>query len=236
MHRSQVREDLGRYLAEGPHLCRELASARHQVDVVVLRDDATQDHVDIAQKLVQRGAQAYACGARDMALISESQSPQSILASAAFHSERPLGTRAIALDAVSDPGNVGTIIRCAAWFGFTDVVLGEQCADVYNPKTMRATVGAALRVNVIRQRKLDAWIASLDKRPIIAAVPRGGELPSALSELNSFLIIIGSETHGIRDSIMKQCSHYLSIPGLGETESLNAAMAAAIICYEARRT
>jgi TrmH family RNA methyltransferase len=235
LHRAPFREEVSLYMAEGAHLCRELAAAGHPVDVVVLRDDAAYQQVEVARRLAQRGARLYACGEKDMELLTDTQAPQSIVAIARYHSERPLGARGIALDAVGDPGNVGTIIRCAAWFGFSDVVLGMQSADLYNSKTMRATSGAALRVNVIRQRRLPDWLKALDKRPVVAAVPRGGEPPGILSQMRSFILVIGSEAHGITPAVMDLATHSVSIPGLGETESLNAAMAAAVLAYEGRQ-
>ena len=236
LRKSGAREDLQQYMAEGPHLATDLARSGHVPRVVVVRDDATQEIQDVALRLLAKGAEVYACGQKDMERATDATTPQSIVCVMPFHPERPIGARVLALDAVSDPGNVGTMIRTAAWFGFTDVVLGMGCADLYNPKTMRSTAGAALVINVVRRRKLDDWMLSLDDRPRIAAVARGGEDPSLLASSEQFVLVIGSEAHGIATPVAKACTHHVTIPGSDGVESLNAAMAAAILCYEGRST
>lgn len=236
LRRSSTRDSRAQYVAEGPHLAADIVRSSITPAIVVLRDDADNDIRELAERMRGAGAETYACGEKDMDLMTDATSPQSILCVMPYHPERPLGDRALVLDAVSDPGNVGTMIRTAAWFGFTDVVLGLGCADLYNPKTMRSTAGAALTINVIRKKKLDQWLLSLDDRPRFAAVPRGGDDPSVLADTERFVILIGSEAHGIAPSIAKNCTREITIPGNDGVESLNAAIAASILCYEGRRT
>ena len=140
----------------------------------------------------------------------------------------------IVLDAVSDPGNVGTIIRCAKWFGLTDVVLGDGCADLYNAKTMRAAAGAAFGINVIRKAQLFQFLDKVTDIPIVATMPISGELPSVLNGMEKFAIVIGSEAHGISHDVLSRCTRRVTIPGGNGVESLNAAVATALLCYEAR--
>jgi len=235
LRKAAVREAQRRYVAEGPHLAADIAASTLVPEIVVVRNDADHATQEIAERLASRGASLYTCGSHDMDLITDAASPQPILCVMAYHPERPLGDRILALDAVSDPGNVGTMIRTAAWFGFTDVVLGTGCADLYNPKVMRSTAGAALVINVVRRRQLDAWMASLDERPRVAAVARGGEPPAILHPMERFVVVIGSEAHGISPDNQRHCTHMVTIPGHSGVESLNAATAAAILCYEGRR-
>ncbi len=234
LRRSAARDAHQQYVAEGPHLAADIAASSMTPLIVILQDGADNDTLELADRLRSGGADLYACGEKDMGLISDASSPQSILCVMPYHPERPLGGRVLVLDAVSDPGNVGTMIRTAAWFGFSDVVLGLGCADLYNPKTMRSTAGAALSINVIRKKKLDQWLQTMDERPRYAAVPRGGEHPSVLGSHDRFLLLIGSEAHGIAPSVAKLCTHEITIPGSDGVESLNAAVAAAILCYEGR--
>ena len=235
LRRSATRDVRSQYVAEGPHLAADIARSTISPVIVALRDDAPDEIRELAIRLQGAGADLYLCGEKDMDLMSDASAPQPILCVMPYHPERPLGDRALILDAVSDPGNVGTMIRTAAWFGFTDVVLGLGCADLYNPKTMRSTAGAALTVNVVRKKKLDQWLQSLDDRPRFAAVPRNGQDPTVLGTHDRFVILIGSEAHGIAPSVAKQCTDEITIPGAEGVESLNAAMAAAILCYEGRK-
>ncbi|RPI69498.1 MAG: RNA methyltransferase [Ignavibacteriae bacterium] len=234
LHRTQHRDEQQEYLAEGPHVLQELLRAGHLPAVVIVRDDADEEMRSLAFDCRDRNVAVFASGRKDMELMSDAAAPQAILAAVPYHAERPVGNRVLALDAVADPGNVGTIIRCAAWFGFTDVVLGIGSADVYNPKTVRSTAGALAHVNLIRKRELDAWLSSLDERPRFAAVARGGAAPERLASASNFVLVVGSEAHGVHPSVLDHCTEHLTIPGSGGSESLNAAMATAIFCYEGR--
>lgn len=167
--------------------------------------------------------------------MADAAAPQDILLVAPFFDEVPLGPRVVILDAVSDPGNVGTIIRSAVWFGCTDVVLGEGCADLYNPKVVRSTAGALARINVLRKRSIVDVVPELGQRPIIAATARGGAEPTALHDMSTWAMLIGSEAHGLHEDISALATMTITVPGGHGAESLNAAVAASILLYEARR-
>ena len=235
LHRSSFREERQEFLAEGPHVLDEILRAGIRPGVVIVRDDASFEIQDLVERCVHDNIPVFASGAKDMELMSDASAPQAVLCAAPYRTEDAIGERVLVLDAVSDPGNVGTMIRCAAWFGFTDVVLGVGCADLYNPKTIRSTVGAAFHINVLRKRELSSWLQHISDRPHFAAVARGGESPDRLVNESTFALVIGSEAHGISADVEASCTARLSIPGSGGSESLNAAMAAAILCYEGRK-
>jgi len=202
---------------------------------VVLRDDASEESKEIARMFGLRGSDVFGSGHKDMNLMSDAIASQDILIVVPFLEERALGKRVVMLDGVSDPGNVGTIIRSASWFGFTDVVLGDGCADVYNPKVVRSTAGAMCRMNIRRKCTLLEVLDGFANVPRVAAVARGGSLPSSLQGIPEFAIVIGSEAHGVKPALMQKMSMTVTIPGGNGTESLNAAIASAIILYEASR-
>jgi TrmH family RNA methyltransferase len=144
----------------------------------------------------------------------------------------------LALDNVQDPGNLGTIIRIADWFGIEDIFCSVGTADIYNPKTIQATMGAIARVKV-HYVDLPSFIASLKgKAPIYGTFLDGDNIYSKNLESNG-LIIMGNEGNGIG----KECSEYVTerlfIPnypvGRATSESLNVSVATAIICSEFRR-
>ncbi|MBK6761196.1 MAG: RNA methyltransferase [Ignavibacteria bacterium] len=235
LQRSSEREKTQQFLAEGPHACGDLLSAGIDPKTVVLRDDASEECRAIAEAFERRGANVYGSGSKDMGLMADAAAPQDILLVAPFFTEAPLGERVVILDAVSDPGNVGTIIRSAVWFGCTDTILGEGCADLYNPKVVRSTAGALARINVLRKRTIVDMIPELGQRPIIAASARGGAEPAVLRDMSTWALLIGSEAHGLHDDINALATMSITIPGGHGTESLNAAVAASILLYEARR-
>jgi len=234
LHTSRGRRDSGTFLVEGPHACDELASSSANVLHVVLRDDASQHARTVASVFAERGVTVLATGARDMERMSDMTTPQDVLAVVEIPQPRQCGDRIILLDGISDPGNLGTIIRTAAWFGFNDVVLLEGSADPFAPKVVRSSVGALLHVNVKRDATLDTIPSIIRDVPLIAAATRGGQPPQALRGLASCCIVVGSEAHGVRAELLEQCSIHITIPGSDSVESLNASIAAAILMYEAR--
>ncbi len=233
LHTASARRSTGTFLVEGPHACEELASSGAFVECVVLRDSADPRSLSLAEVFATRGVQVLACGSRDMERMSDTTSPQDILAVAAIPSPQNTGNRLLILDALSDPGNLGTVIRSAAWFGFNDVVLLEGSADPYAPKVVRSSVGALLRTNIIRDVTLEDLMTIVGAIPLVAATLDGGQHPSSLRGYSSCAIVIGSEAHGIRPNLLALCSHLVTIPGSRNVESLNAGVAAAILMYEA---
>lgn len=234
LHTSRGRKESGTFLVEGPHACDELASSSATVLYVVLRDDAQQHARAVAGVFAERGVPVMATGSRDMERMSDMTSPQDVLAVVEIPTARPCGDRIIILDGISDPGNLGTIIRTAAWFGFNDVVLLEGSADPFAPKVVRSSVGALFHVNIQRDVTLDAMQTIVRDVPLVAAATRDGQPPDALHGIASCAIVIGSEAHGVRSELLTQCSIHITIPGSDSVESLNASIAAAILMYEAR--
>lgn len=232
LHTSRARRETSSFLVEGPHACEEVANAHVRVNCVVLRDDADARSRACADVFAHRGVPVYAVGGRDMERMSDTTAPRDILAVVALPEKRPVGSRVVVLDSVSDPGNIGTIIRTAAWFGFTDIVLLDGSADPYAPKVVRSSVGSLLHVNVLRECTVDDTLQMLRDTPLIAAVPRDGEHPRVLSAMKSCAIVIGSEAHGIRPELLSKCNVLVTIPGSSGVESLNASVACAVLLYE----
>lgn len=134
------------------------------------------------------------------------------------------------LDHLQDPGNMGTIIRTADWFGIRSIVCSTDCVDCYNPKVVQSTMGAIFRTHIL-YCDLVQWIETY-QRPVYGAVLDGDDMrhvpltrPAAL--------VIGNESRGISPSVQQMLTHRLSIPNYGGTcESLNASVATAILCAE----
>ncbi len=135
------------------------------------------------------------------------------------------------LDGIQDPGNVGTIIRTADWFGVKDVFLNAACADIYNPKTVASTMGSILNINCYQQQDLVSVAKDLKKNKyqLLASDIHG---KSSTLAAGKTALIIGSEAHGINDSLLKLADLRYQIQGQGKAESLNAAVAAGIILYQ----
>jgi TrmH family RNA methyltransferase len=133
----------------------------------------------------------------------------------------------LALDTIQDPGNLGTIIRIADWFGLTDIVCSVGCADMHNAKVVQSTMGSLGRVNII-YTDLVEWLKKNKKVKIYSASLEGKDIKT-VGKLKEGIIIIGNEANGVSDEVMKLVDEKITILKTGEAESLNAAVATGII-------
>ncbi|MFT4153098.1 RNA methyltransferase [Parafilimonas sp.] len=134
----------------------------------------------------------------------------------------------LVLDGIQDPGNLGTIIRTADWFGIESIIASFDTADVYNAKVVQSTMGSIARVNVI-YTDLHKFL-SASKMPVYGAMLNGEDI-SAIKKMNECFVVIGNEGKGIREDIQFFIQKKISIPKIGDAESLNAAVAAGIVLY-----
>lgn len=150
----------------------------------------------------------------------------------------PDTTLCLALDDVQNPGNFGTIIRIADWFGIHHIYCSEECADVYNPKVVQATMGSLARVH-IHYCNLAKFIDGLDKNTPVYGTFLDGDIIYNKELKQRGLIIMGNEGHGVSDEIAALVTERLYIPNYPQDsisgESLNVAIATAIVCNEFRR-
>ena len=141
--------------------------------------------------------------------------------------------RVVLLDGVQDPGNVGTIVRSAHAFGAA-VALSGGCADLYNPKTVRATMGSMFHVAIARELETVEFLRSARDAGFdtVAAVPEGGETPRKMA-VGRLVIAVGAEGSGLSWEAIEECRRRVTVPS--RAASLNAAVAASILLYEAYR-
>ena len=132
----------------------------------------------------------------------------------------------LALDGVSDPGNLGTIIRVADWYGLKQLIVSEDCADHLNPKVISATMGSFVRVDIIRC-DLPQFLARYSGT--IYGAYLDGESVHTTQFLDEGILVMGSESHGIRSDVAQFINAPITIPAFGAAESLNVAMATGII-------
>lgn len=148
--------------------------------------------------------------------------------------EKPLF---LLLDHLQDPGNLGTIFRTAEAAGVTGIILSQDCADIYNPKTIRSTMGSVFRMPFWYVRDIKEAIHVLKQKSIriYAAHLCGAMFYDEADYLGASAFLIGNEGNGLQDEIASLADDYIQIPMEGEVESLNAAVAAAILMFEARK-
>lgn len=133
---------------------------------------------------------------------------------------------ALYLDTIQDPGNFGTIIRIADWFGIKKVICSKGCADLYNSKVVQSTMASLARVKVWYDEE-DNWL-SQQWLPVLAAT-LGGQSLYNVDKLQAGILLIGNESKGVRPEYIQKATHQVTIPRIGDAESLNAAVATGII-------
>lgn len=172
----------------------------------------------------------------ELARISQLQTPNQALALVNYFAEAAVELSStewtLALDGIRDPGNMGTIIRLADWFGIRTIICSPDCADIYNPKVVQATMGSIMRVTVV-EKQLAVFLAD-QNLPVVGAVLGGREL-SSFEFPKTGILVIGNESNGIREDVISLLSDKLMIPRFGEVESLNAAIATSIFLWELKR-
>ena len=225
------RVEQGAFIAEGEKLVAELRAS----DLVVRKVYATKPLFSDAEVIAER----------DMERISQLKSSNSTLAVVEIphydlSKADPKRNLVLALDRVQNPGNLGTIIRLADWFGITDIVCSADSADCFNPKVIQATMGAILRVRVHYTDNLPALLSDAHREGlnIYGTLLDGGNIYDEKLE-TSGIIVMGNEGRGITDETRKALTHRLLIPpypaDAPTSESLNVAMATGIILAEFRR-
>jgi TrmH family RNA methyltransferase len=135
-------------------------------------------------------------------------------------------------NAISDPGNLGTLIRTCEWFGVDALLLDDQCVDVYNPKVVQATMGSVLRL-AFASSTSDELIEyfRLKEIPLLAADLNGTPIQSFKAP-EKWALVVGSESHGVSEQFVEASATRLTIPSIGSAESLNASIAAGIVIYQ----
>jgi TrmH family RNA methyltransferase len=141
---------------------------------------------------------------------------------------------ALVLDEVKDPGNLGTIIRIADWYGINKIICSEGCADMYNPKVISASMGSFTRIAVY-YCNLVAYFQDIKNIPVYGATLQGKNIHKEKFSASGY-IILGNESEGIREEVKPFLKTEISIPKFGQAESLNVGIAAAVICDRIRNS
>lgn len=219
---------------EGKKQVAELLTSDYEISCLV----ATQNWIDEHEQNIKPGIELITVSPEELQKASLQQAPQEVLALVRMQ-EKPFNaslleqTFSIVLDGIQDPGNLGTIIRVADWYGIKNLVCSYDCVDVFNPKTIQATMGSFMRVDVW-YRHIDE-ILSATKLPVYGALMDGTSLHQMRLEKQGILLI-GNEGKGISGNLIPFITHPVTIPRFGGAESLNAGIATAIICDAWART
>ena len=229
LHQKKTREFEGLFLVEGDKIVQEVLSQnKYKIQAVIaLRDWIIEN----SQILDHNKYTIYECNEDDLSKISNFKTHGKVILvvhTLKLEKNQIIRNRNLILDNLQDPGNLGTIIRIADWFGIENIFCSETSVELYNPKVLQSTMGSFLRVNV-HYINLENLFLEHPNVTRYAAVLDGKNAFEISYDEDAF-IIIGNESRGISDKILKIPHVPVSIPKYGQAESLNAAVATGILC------
>ncbi|WP_242918910.1 TrmH family RNA methyltransferase [Pontibacter liquoris] len=223
------------FVVEGAKSVLELLRADFQLEYLFVTEDFYAAHA----RQLDQGFPFEIVTEAELVRAGSYASNNAALAVARMRQLPPLAVQpeelVLALDDIRDPGNMGTIIRIADWYGIRTVVCSEACADFYNPKVIAATMGSFTRVNVYF-KDLANWLQQLGPDYSIYGASLAGENIHTMPLEPRGIVVMGNEANGIRPEVAQQVNRLLKIPAYGQAESLNVATATAIIIDNFRRS
>jgi len=228
LHQRKFRQKYDKFIAEGDKMGQEiLQNSIYDIDAIFALASWAEEN---EESILKHRSKVHSVTKSDMSKISALSTSSGVLMVVNMHEENTPkldSGHTIFLDGVQDPGNVGTIIRLADWFGFKQVIRNKNTADFYSPKTIQATMGSFLNVDLIT-----AEFGDLDMEGVqsIGADMHGKPLQTMNWSKNT-LLVMGSEGRGISGPVHQELDDFVTIPGSASkvAESLNVAMATGII-------
>ena len=230
----KFRDEENKFIVEGKKVVEEGLKSDFELERLFVTNKFQEENPSYLNKLILNQIQFTELKNQDFNKLIDTKSPQGIVAvfnkpklnSKENNSENLI----ICLDNISDPGNVGSIIRNCDWFGIKEIILSEKCADVFNPKTIRASMGSIFHLNFYENKKLKSTLQKLksDGYKILCSDLEGKNIFEFKSHQN-LVIIFSNEANGPSEEVLKFADEKITIPKLGKAESLNVASASAVI-------
>ena len=213
------------FVVEGLKVVQEFLNSDYELVEIFAVDDHFSQY---NQKLTR-------VDAKELSKISGFSTPNKVVAAFKIPSPKAINWSAlvVALDSINDPGNLGTIIRIADWFGIQQIICSPTCVDVYSPKVVQATMGSIFHIEVVYS-DLQQVFEKKGQLPVYAALLQGDDIFEADFSQKGF-ILMGNESQGIQQKYFKYMDKAITISRKGKAESLNVAVATSIICAVACR-
>lgn len=242
----KFRRETGRTLAEGKRLVGEALAVPDAVVFGLMTHEfaGSGDGRSLGRLFNEQRLPVHIVSQKQIGRLTDTVHPQGVLAVIRIptHDADRLvsasgpGSVLVALDGISDPGNIGTIVRTCAWFGVNGILLDDRSVEIANPKVLRATMGAIFHVPVAEKVDLPLMIPrmkNLGFRIVVTSAAGEGD-DVRISPEGRILIVFGSEAHGASPAVMEAADEKLGIPRYGSGESLNVSVAAGIVLHRVR--
>jgi len=235
LHQKKNRKEAGLFIVEGDKSIAEFTHSTYIIDTIFYTAKSA-----LKLGILSQNVKLFEIKDADLQKISTLNTPQQALAIVRIPENKPDNTFkllndtfTLVLDTIQDPGNLGTIIRTADWFGFKQIICSLETVEAYNPKVVQASMGSLARMQV-NYTDLTILLQNCNL-PIYGALLDG----KSIYEINfppAGLLVLGNEGNGITDAVRKLVTHSAAIPRFGMAESLNVAVSAAIFCMEIKKS
>jgi TrmH family RNA methyltransferase len=225
-----------RFIVEGIKLVDEALKSYFDCEVILVSDSFAKSHPSVLDEYKHKTI-IQIISDIDFNKIADTQSPQGIMAIMEIPLQRYIDETTdktvVALENISDPGNVGTIIRTCDWFGIKDIIISSNSVDIYNPKVIRSTMGSLFHVNIHISESLVGTLKTLQQKgkKIFCADMNGKDVYS-FTKTKSSVLVFCNEANGPSERLLEMVDSKITIPKFGDAESLNVATAAAIVVSE----
>jgi TrmH family RNA methyltransferase len=226
----KFRDEESVFVAEGPKIINELLNAQNTTAVNIF---AEREWIETNQSLIKKlKTPPLEIKESELERISFLTTPNEVLgifAKPVFQPGDFKNKISLILDNIQDPGNMGTIIRTADWFGVRNIVCSNSSADVFNPKVIQSAMGSISRVQVL-YKDIKAFLIEHADTPMYATTLHGNNI-TEIKPIEEGMIVIGNESKGISEELLQLIKYKITIPGKGKAESLNAAVSTGIVLW-----
>ena len=225
-----------KFIVEGIKLVDEAINSIFDCEVIIATNSFAESHPDKLNKY-KHTTIVQTISDYDFAIIADTQTPQGILAIMEIPLQRYIDetkdSTVVALENISDPGNVGTIIRTCDWFGIKDIIISSNSVDIYNPKVIRSTMGSLFHISIHISENIYGTLKALKQNgKSILCTNMNGENIYTAAKNKSSVLVFSNEAKGPTERLLEIADSTITIPKFGDAESLNVATAAAVIISE----
>ena len=241
LQKKKVRDEEGFFIIEGDKIVREYILSDNKIKTLIAKPEFISG---LPADQTRKADEVIPVSYDELKKVSTLKTPHNAMAivkipEKSLNSPAVLKNLCIALDFIQDPGNLGTIIRAAAWFGLKDIICSETCVDVYNPKVIQATMGAILNVNVHYTSLPEFLNQAIETGTQVYGTVLDGESIYSADLQKKGVILLGNESKGISEELVPLITRKIMIPKYTDAQngidSLNAGMAASIVFSEFAR-
>ena len=235
--KKKFRDEEKKFLIEGTKLLEEAVGSNHSCEIIFMTNDFSKRYPGFIRSLTLKNYKVEVVRNQDFEKISETVSPQGIAAVLKQPknkklNEKNLSPLIIYLENISDPGNLGTMIRTCDWFGINTLVLSENTVELYNPKVIRSSMGSIFHLNIFRDKRLAEMGTLKDKGYKFICADLDGTDIYTFNPPEKFVLFFSNESSGPSPELLNLSDEKVTIPREGKAESLNVASASAIVVSE----